>query len=143
MCLFHPSPEGIFLEVVVEARGSQTEGTWGEGTHTAATVSASRAAQLLQEGPDLTLHPQQLGLTPGIKGGSPVVFQIPQQQLQVAPDPAPIPAVEVPLDFTQDHGPVLGPAVPSVSDTTTRAPPSAALPKSRRAWRHSELSSLK
>ena len=74
LCAHHPSPEGIFLEVVVEARGSQTERTWGQGTHTAATVSASRAAQLLQEGPDLALHPQQLGLTPGIKGGSPVVF---------------------------------------------------------------------
>lgn len=74
LCAHQPSPEGIFLEVVVEARGSQTERTWGQGTHTAATVSASRAAQLLQEGPDLALHPQQLGLTPGIKGGSPVVF---------------------------------------------------------------------
>lgn len=34
-------------------------------------------------------------------------------------------------------------AVPSVSDTTTRALPSAVLPKSRRTWRPSELSSLK
>ena len=100
---FASSPEGIFLEVVVQARRPQTEAAWGQGTHTAATVSASRASQLLQEGPDLALHSKQLGFAPRIKGASSVIFQIPQQKLQVAPDPAPIPAVEVPLDFTQDH----------------------------------------
>lgn len=112
---FASSPEGLFLEAIVQARRPQTEGAWGQGTHNqvpAATVSGSWASQLLQEGLDLALHSKQLGLTPRIKGGSPVIFQIPQQQLKVAPDPAPIPAVEIPLDFTQDHRPVFGHCCP-------------------------------
>lgn len=74
---------------------------------TAAPASASRASQLLQEGPDLTLHSQQLGLAPRVKGGPSAVFQITKQKVKVAPDAAPIPAVEVPLNFTKDHRPVL------------------------------------
>lgn len=107
---FTSSPTGIFLEVVVQTRRPQREGSWGQGSHssvTAATASASRASQLLQEGPDLTLHSQQLGLAPGVKGVPSAVFQISKQQLKVAPDTTAIPAVEVPLDFTKDHRPVL------------------------------------
>lgn len=98
-------PRSNLHRAAVPGRRPRRAGAQGEGRGPGACspVSAARAPQPLQERPDLALHVQQLGLAPGVQGGASVIFQVPQQEFEMAPDPGPIPVVEVPLDFTEDH----------------------------------------
>lgn len=83
--------------------GSHRESQWSHSSVPAVIVSVSRASQLLQKSLDLALHTQKLSLAPRIKGGASAVFQVSEQQLEMALDPDRVPAVEVALDFTKDH----------------------------------------